>query len=659
MAVGTTRQRESVGSRLWRTILIYLTKVKLAPGQVVYNDLSKEHKKVFDAARQKEIESLLNNKAITILSLADSRQFRKQFPDHVLKSRYVDRWKPSGDGKFSVLPEDFGQPDFEPSSHEGLGAKSRWCVVGWLDPMIHEIERSAPTPDHSSLYMFMQLSATRCWEARVEDAKTAFLQSKPTTRKQKLACTMPPDGVFPGLHPEQLIQLETEVYGLVSGPAWWRRTLLEVLVKECGYRVNPYDRCVLTLDAEDRGPGAKTRGIIVVEVDDLLESGDAEHRRKMEWLESKFRFGKATELQKETQGTAYAGRRLKQLKDFSFEHTMNDYIANRLKKVEHQKVPLRLASETILNSQEEAALRGTIASINWIAREGRPDAAAAASILSSSFPNPSVNDAIMTNKVVDKRKGHQVTLKVHSIPEEQVRHFVVSDASFDQTGRLKPQHGWLQGVTTPDLNKGLEAKITLISWKSRKLRRKAGSTMLCESISLSTALGALEKQVAMWKSICQSRFDVRKQVEAEDTKGLHGSCTVIASEDANYTDPKAIAIVDAKSVFDASASEQAQGNDDRTALEMAVVKDSLKDSLARLKGRIRWVPHNQNPSDPLTKLFQAHEEPMARLLKNNSFQLQFEEHVLAEGPQHLHRKKTKISPTEIWGADETKDRNES
>ena len=74
-------------------------------------------------------------------------------------------------------------------------------------------------------------------------------------------------------------------------------------------------------------------------------------------------------------------------------------------------------------------------------------------------------------------------LRIHPIPEKDVRHVVIADASFDPTGKTKPQHGWLQGITSPKLNQGLPAPISLIGWKSRRLRREAGSTMLCESIS--------------------------------------------------------------------------------------------------------------------------------------------------------------------------------
>ena len=640
---------EAVGMFSFADACIYLTKAKTSPGQIVFTDLKPKHREVFEKARTKEVQSLLDNKAIKILSVEESREFRKQFPECVLPSRYVDRWKPNGD-KFSVLPESFDQPGYEPMNDSGVSAKSRWCVVGWKDPLIHAIERSAPTPLSISLYMFFQLSATRRWSGKVKDAKTAFLQSLPTTRRKKLACSMPPDWTFPGCTAEQLILLETEVYGLVSGPAWWRKSLLMILTKELQYRINPYDRCILTLDDDSRGPDAKTQGIIVVEVDDVLECGGELHQQKMRTLEAKLRFGKAVDLKNEPEGTAYAGRRIKQLSDFSYEYSMDDYVANRLKPVLlEKKTLLKHAKTTLLSATEEAQLRGTIASLNWTAREGRPDAAAAASILAGCFPSPSVQDALDTNKVVQKIKAHSVRLKIHSIPEENVRHVIIADSAFDPTGKTKPQHGWLQAITDQRLNQGLEAPISLLSWKSRRLRRKAGNTMLCESISLSTALGALEKQIAMWDSIRISRYDVRQRNEANDDHGLRGTPTVLASDDPGYADPLSLAIVDAKSVYDAAASEQASGEDDRSALEIAIIQDSI----SKCKGRVRWIPHNKNPADMLTKLSQAHEVPMMELLKKCRLKIQAEEETLAEGRQHEFRKKTKVNPKDFSGADIT------
>ena len=626
---------------------MYMTQMKLAPGHVDFEKLNRSHQQKFREARDKEIKSLLDNKAIHILSEAESQTFEKNFPERILTSKFVDRWKPTG-GKFTVLPEEYEDPSFDPAVHEGLSAKSRWCVKGWMDPDIHQIERSAPTPLTTSIYLTLQVAASRRWPASVKDAKTAFLQSLPTTRKTPLCVRMPGEP-FPGYSKSQLIRLETEVYGLVSGPAWWRKSFLEVLVKEFNYRINPYDKCVLTLDSDDPTTGSPTQGIVVIEVDDVLEVGNAVHKRKMQLLSERLRFGKAVDLREEKQGTGYAGRRLHQLPDFSFEYTMEDYVQNRLKPIVFKrKVLVKNSREEQLNEEEENQMRGTVASINWIAREGRPDAASAASILSSTFPGPKVSDALEVNKVVQRLKSNPVKLKIWAIDESDLRHVLISDSSFDITGRAKPQHGWLQGLSTPKLNQGVEAPVSLIAWKSRKMRRKAGSTMLCEAVSLSTALGALERQEAMLESLLISRFNVRLKAEQDDHGGLHEQPSVLANESQSFLDPKAVAVVDAKSVYDACANEQAQGEDDRSALEIAVIKDSL----GRLKGRIRWVPHNKNPSDMLTKLVGAHEVPMMNLLRTNRWKIEEEADVLSQGKQHSMRQKLKSSPEDFKGAEE-------
>ena len=171
--------------------------------------------------------------------------------------------------------------------------------------------------------------------------------------------------------------------------------------------------------------------------------------------------------------------------------------------------------------------------------------------------------------------------------------------------------------------------------------------MLCDSVSSSTALGALEKQIATWDSIRISRYDVRQRRLDEDDSGMHGEPTVLATDDPLHQDPLSLAIVDAKSLFDGAASEQASGEDDRSALEIAIIQDSL----ARCKGRLRWIPHNMNPADMLTKISQAHELPMMKLLKTSTFQITAEDEVLREGRQHEQRKKVKFDPKNIMGAD--------
>ena len=52
-----------------------------------------------------------------------------------------------------------------------LFAKSRWCVVGWQDPDIHEIERSSPMPRDETINVASQVIACRRWHIRFRDVK--------------------------------------------------------------------------------------------------------------------------------------------------------------------------------------------------------------------------------------------------------------------------------------------------------------------------------------------------------------------------------------------------------------------------------------------------------------------------------------------------------
>ena len=156
-----------------------------------------------------------------ILSLEDSMAFDADTPECVLDSLWVESWK---------------------STEEGTSAKSRWCVVGWQDPDIHEIERSAPMPTDVTINIAAQVIAIRRYKLTFRDVRKAFGQSLKSNRRRKLACRQPRTGMFPGCtDSRQLILLESEVYGLVSGPAWWRVSFVKLFLQQ-HYVLNRLDQ---------------------------------------------------------------------------------------------------------------------------------------------------------------------------------------------------------------------------------------------------------------------------------------------------------------------------------------------------------------------------------------------------------------------------------
>ena len=257
----------------------------------------------------------------------------------------------------------------------------------------------------------LQLCASRRWAARVKDVKTAFLQSRPTSRKTPLVCRQPRDEPLPGLDPRQLIMLLTEIYGLVSGPSWWRSSFLQ-RTGRLGYKVCPYEPCVLVLPNEKTD--SSTQGVMVIEVDDIIEGGDERHRQLMDTLEGEVTFGKVVNLQEKE--SSCAGKSLKQLADFSFESHMDEYVYTRMSPVVmSRKVLKKDACNSPLDDNEKSELRGVLATLTWVGREGRPDAAAAASVLASAFPEPSVDTIYQANEMIRQLKQHPVRLRIHSI----------------------------------------------------------------------------------------------------------------------------------------------------------------------------------------------------------------------------------------------------
>jgi hypothetical protein len=292
-----------------------------------------------------------------------------------------------------------------------------------------------------------------------------------------------------------------------------------------------------------------------------------------------------------------------------------------------------------LDEEEKTQLRAVIAGLNWAAREGRPDAAAAASIYAREFPEPSTDAAKGVNAYVEHLKTNPLEITIHPLPEQELRMLTISDSAFDTSGQERSQHGWLFGFTTAALNQGRQAPVSLVDWRSRKLRRKANSSMLCEAIALSDATAAAEWFDAFWLSIAESHFDPRKHLQRRhdlepDTGPMK---TVLRDDDPVRRDPRHIIVMDAKAVYDSASSEQALSEERRAALEIAVIRDSLR----FLKGLPRWIPHNYNPADSLTKARGAHTAPLVKLLRTACWELRPEQELLEE----MHESKEQLGYT--------------
>ena len=99
------------------------------------------------------------------------------------------------------------------------------------------------------------------------------------------------------------------VYGLVCGPMWLREELAEDFTK-LGHMQNPYDKCLFSLLTNTE----HIKGNVMLDVDDMVEGGSAEHRCPLEMFSGKYKFGKLLRIKDAgKQGTLIIGRRVRQL----------------------------------------------------------------------------------------------------------------------------------------------------------------------------------------------------------------------------------------------------------------------------------------------------------------------------------------------------------
>ena len=106
------------------------------------------------------------------------------------------------------------------------------------------------------------------WSA---DVKGAFTQSTKGQRPRPLYVDPPPEGIPGETDPDIIIELLTEIYGLISGPPGWRCTLFTAF-KELGFKRHPLAPCVVLM-YEESGGKQHLCGVIAVETDDLLGGG--------------------------------------------------------------------------------------------------------------------------------------------------------------------------------------------------------------------------------------------------------------------------------------------------------------------------------------------------------------------------------------------------
>lgn len=360
-----------------------------------------------------EWEKIRQSGAVKILSIEESQRVKTQLAkegkiDRILPTRMLRRYKPAE------------QPNEPPTK------KSRLCIRGDKDPDIYDLERFSPTVSTMNLNAMLQVAVNEAMEVGIGDLKNAFCQSQPLVRRNgPLYFKQPKEGIS-GLHPDQIVLIVAGCYGLVDAPLHWRKSLVATL-KSLGYKESNLDPCIYKLYESGR-----LAGMIAVEVDDLLSCGSGIHLKKMEQLRTIYSFGKWVDLRKSPQGAAFNGRRLRQAEDGTLLIDMCKFVQERLEEIPMAKGRKSQRKEQV-TEEERSQARAVCGSLNWLSKEGRPDAAGHSSLMSSRLTRMVVEDLVQLNDVVKNLKeSPDLTIKIQPLKDMQLA--VITDASFGNDG---------------------------------------------------------------------------------------------------------------------------------------------------------------------------------------------------------------------------------
>ncbi len=525
----------------------------------------------FRSSDKAEWDAIVKLGAVKILSKSESASIRSQLPHRIITSRMVRRKKPTpGVGNFKF--------------------KSRWCVHGHKDPDSFSLKTYSPMPTTESISMFFQLCINLDLKVSLADVSNAFCQSNKLDRPAGKLYVSPCEGL--SLDPNTLIELVVPVYGLDDAPIRWHHTLLEFFTS-IGFTRSLLEPCWLVKREKGR-----VIAMVLIEVDDINVGVIPGYQKELqELMTQRFSFGKW-----EHDEADFAGRHVRILPD----RALLDQEKYILEKIVPIKVSRgRLSDKTSrLEEDEFTAYRSLLYKINWVAHQTRPEAAGVVSLLSSRLQQATIYDLGCLNRLAAHlRNTAQQCLCLHKFDCDKMVFIAASDAGGvdsvpkfqveDQEVPDTVQGAWviMASDSLPAANS--RVKVSILSWRSSKLKRRVSSTLAGEALAFSQALGEMEWLQVMVRDIVHgdvNRVDWRKSL-LPFIGILKEDCELKQRLDQ-------CGVTDAKSLYDAILKENPTSRQDRrTSVELAIISESM----AQSKSVLRWTPHPKMIADTLTK----------------------------------------------------------
>eukprot|EP00435_Cladocopium_sp_Y103_P055151 s532_g18.t1 len=272
-------------------VTLLTTAAKKQRSEVRLKDLTSTDRKLFEQAKNKELQSWLDTGTI-------QRIFRGQIPkENILRCRWLLTWK-----------------EVEEQNQSARVPKARLIVLGYEDPQLCNLDRDSPTLTKLARMLLLQFCSSSCWSIGSFDIKTAFLRGSDDQRQLGLD---PPEEmrIKMGLQDSEIVQLLKGAYGRADAPLLWFRELQKGL-QSLGFTQSPFDPCLFIYEK-----AGKVCGLVGVHVDDGLYCGTPEFHEQIRKLEAIYPFGS-----RKTGDFVFTGLHIKQHQDYSITVDQTRYV---------------------------------------------------------------------------------------------------------------------------------------------------------------------------------------------------------------------------------------------------------------------------------------------------------------------------------------------
>ena len=555
------------------------TKAQKRRVEVSMRKLSEPDKKLFEKAMQKEWQSWVENK---VMSLVKSRGID---PAKVIKARWVLVWKKSSD------PDDRTKTP-----------KARLVLVGWQDPMLGKIATDSPTLRKESKSLVLSICSSKKWKLWGADIKTAFLSGDASTRELYFK---PPKEIqqWMSLSDEDLYRLEKAAYGLAEAPrAWFLRLSREMT--EAGLVRSSLDPCLFTLRRN-----GELKGICGVHVDDLLGGGEPEMDEVLQKLRKKLPFGDYR-----TFTIRYTGIEIRQNpENFSIEIGQESYIDAL------EPVATKHLGSAGTSLQDPGILRTCAGQLAWVSTATRPDQSFLSSYLQGVQDKGCVSHVQQYNKALREMKERKVCLRFPSnVPIDKWRIICIADAGWGTRSSGESQGGYILCLAHKDILERKRAPCWIVDWASKKLKRMVRSSVAAETLSSQNGLDAIES----FQALLSETLYGMSPAEFRKTTPKVPSCLV----------------VDSKGFYDAvtrSCCSSSISVERRLMIDYAIARETMeKQHIIAF-----WVNNLRMAADVLTKL-KGDVRPLFEILEGGTYQIKV---CLESGRKETARKNQEAS----------------